>query len=110
MPILVAFKSGQFAGYRPVDFAVIFLETLGIVGHPVENYELGHWYVLYRFSADCSKNTTFVPSGALPKSTSEQRVFRMAGENAGLCRTVKLRLFAKDRKNLRPATACRESP
>src|ERR1700719_854571 len=36
-PILVAFKSGQFADYRPVDFAVIFIETLGIVGHPVEN-------------------------------------------------------------------------
>jgi hypothetical protein len=30
-PILVAFKSGQFAGHRPVDFAVILVETLGIV-------------------------------------------------------------------------------
>src|ERR1700732_2501828 len=47
-PILVAFKSGQFAGYRPVDFAVILVETLGIVGHPVENDELGHWYLLWR--------------------------------------------------------------
>ena len=45
-PILVAFKSGQFAGHRPVDFAVILVETLGIVGHPVENDELGHWYLL----------------------------------------------------------------
>src|ERR1700726_4512629 len=45
-PILVAFKSGQFASHRPVDFAVILLETLGIVGHPVENDELGHWYLL----------------------------------------------------------------
>ena len=31
-PIRVAFKSGQFAGYRPVDFAVILIETIGIVG------------------------------------------------------------------------------
>src|SRR5580704_2703409 len=59
MPILVAFKSGQFAGYRPVDFAVIFLETLGIVGHPVENYELGHWYVLCRFSAGLLQGHNF---------------------------------------------------
>jgi hypothetical protein len=29
-----------------VDFAVILVETLGIVGHPVENDELGHWYLL----------------------------------------------------------------
>jgi hypothetical protein len=28
-PILVAFKSGQFAGYRPVDFAVVLLERSG---------------------------------------------------------------------------------
>src|ERR1700730_9904225 len=45
-PILVAFKSGQFAGHRPVDFAVILVETRGIVGHPVENDELGHGYLL----------------------------------------------------------------
>src|SRR5580704_11440765 len=47
-PILVAFKSGQFAGHRPMDFAVILVETLGIVGLPVENDELGHWYLLWR--------------------------------------------------------------
>src|SRR5580692_12233537 len=47
-PILVAFKSGQFAGHRPVDFAVIFVEMLGIVGRLVENDELGHWYLLWR--------------------------------------------------------------
>src|ERR1700738_3354705 len=45
-PILIVFKSGQLAGHRPVDFAVILLEMLGIVGHPVENDELGHWYLL----------------------------------------------------------------
>src|SRR5260221_2014016 len=47
-PILIAFNSGQFAGHRPMDFAVILVETLGIVGHPVENDELGHWYLLWR--------------------------------------------------------------
>src|ERR1700722_16156323 len=30
-----------------MDFAVILVETLGIVGHPVENDELGHWYLLW---------------------------------------------------------------
>src|SRR3984893_12072947 len=47
-PILIALDSGQFAGHRPMDFAVILVETLGIVGHPVENDELGHWYLLWR--------------------------------------------------------------
>src|SRR5258708_12027930 len=47
-PILIAFNSGQFAGHRPMDFAVILVETLGIVGHPVENDELSHWYLLWR--------------------------------------------------------------
>ena len=42
-PILVGFKSGQFAGHRPVDFTVILVEKLGIVRHPIENDELGHW-------------------------------------------------------------------
>ena len=46
-PILVAFKSGQFAGHRPVDFAVVLLETLGIIGCLVENDELDHWYLLF---------------------------------------------------------------
>src|SRR5580704_19779578 len=40
--ILVAFKSGQFAGHRPMDFAVILLEMLGIFGRLVENDELNH--------------------------------------------------------------------
>src|ERR1700739_915143 len=41
-PITVAFNSGQFAGHRPVDFAVILLEMLGIFGRLVENDELDH--------------------------------------------------------------------
>src|SRR5260370_16719669 len=45
-PILIAFNPGQFAGHRPMDFAVILVETLGIFGHPIENDELGHWYLL----------------------------------------------------------------
>src|ERR1700722_12892008 len=43
-PIAIAFDSGQFGGHRPVDFAVVFLEMLGIVGCLVENDELYHWY------------------------------------------------------------------
>jgi NADPH:quinone reductase-like Zn-dependent oxidoreductase len=46
-PILAAFESGQFAGHRPVDFAVILVEMLGIVRRLVENDELGHWYLLW---------------------------------------------------------------
>src|SRR5580693_6068258 len=46
-PIAVAFNSGQFGGHRPVDFAVILLEMLGIVGRLVENDELDHWYLLF---------------------------------------------------------------
>src|SRR6266481_3616344 len=45
-PILITFNSGQFAGHRPMDFAVILVETLGIFGHPIENDELRHWYLL----------------------------------------------------------------
>src|SRR3984957_16221509 len=59
-PILVAFESGQSAGHRPVDFAVILVETLGIVGHPVENDELGHWYLLCR-SVKLSGNSDSIP-------------------------------------------------
>jgi hypothetical protein len=29
-----------------MDFAVIVVETLGIFGHPIENDELGDWYLL----------------------------------------------------------------
>src|ERR1700735_3202766 len=45
-PIAVAFNSGQFGGHRPVDFAVVLLEMLGIVGCLVENDEVDHWYLL----------------------------------------------------------------
>src|SRR5271155_4642902 len=41
-PIVVAFDSGQFGGHRSVDFAVILLEMLGIVGCLVENDEFDH--------------------------------------------------------------------
>src|ERR1700720_852009 len=52
-PILIAFNSGQFAGHRPMDFAVILVETLGIFGHPIENDELGHWYLLSTLDLFC---------------------------------------------------------
>src|ERR1700758_3733294 len=45
-PIHIAFNSGQFAGHRPMDFAVILDETLGIFGHPIENDKFGHWHLL----------------------------------------------------------------
>src|SRR5260221_13537937 len=41
-PILIAFNSGQFAGHRPMDFAVILVETLVFVGHHVEDKYLGY--------------------------------------------------------------------
>jgi len=53
-PIAVAFNSGQFGGHRPVDFAVVLLEMLGIVGCLVENDELDHWYLLFWFGVQIS--------------------------------------------------------
>src|SRR5260370_7608651 len=61
-PILIAFNSGQFAGHRPMDFAVILVETLGIFGHPIENDELGHWYLFSTHDLFCfSKSATRIP-------------------------------------------------
>src|SRR5580700_6756577 len=44
-PIAVALNSGQFGRHRPVDFAVVLLEMLGIFGFLVENDEFDHWYL-----------------------------------------------------------------
>src|SRR6202040_2755758 len=51
-PIAVAFNSGQFGSHRPVDFAVVLLEMLGIVGCLVENDELHHWFLLLVWRSD----------------------------------------------------------
>src|ERR1700761_18799 len=51
-PIAVAFNSRQFGRHRPVNFAVVLLEMLGIVGCLIENDEFDHWYLLLVWRSD----------------------------------------------------------
>src|SRR5580700_9479752 len=81
-PILIAFNSGQFAGHRLMDFAVILVETIGIFGHPIENDELGHWHLLSTHDLFCfcksATRTSKVPIGQFvdDKTSSVNRSVR----------------------------------